>query len=382
MVTFRTNMELLKRPLNVIEAPVTPFIQKIPPRFTWARKNGNVNVGEIMRQQEDNTQSYDHAVLAVSRQENQYRYGQRSYIPKVNREFRPPLIDPEYDLLPLSRIPRPRTQARTNPGSSMTYHTQNSSDLDVSSYIDDRRVQGAVRPNFGLRVEKPSDYEIVPDLEYNAPPTFGPAGSSVPVHLRPESDLECIISDPCTPHASASSGVVPAHIPRTEYDMDHMVLECRNPNAYAHAGATSDVTALNWTDCEGIELEDPYAHADAHSGVQAPYTMSQQTPLENLELDSKVTGHDVYYHPSQSVDTIEYEPQETHVIDRISANANAVAQGPSNVANNMTERRQMKPTLGYVGGFDASRSRAYPATLNHIQAHIKDKRRPIVSVMS
>lgn len=380
-------MELLKKPLNLLEVPISPFIQKIPPRFVNAGKKNQVNVGEVMRQQETNEQSYQHAVNAVSRQENQYRYGQRSYFGTVMKdgEFRPPLIDPEFDLVPLSRLPRPRTQARTNPGGNDTiYHTQNSSDLDVSSFIDDRRIQGNVRPSFGLKMEKPSDYEIVPDLEYNAPPTYGPAGASVPVHLRPESDLECIVSDPCTPHASASSGIVPAHIHRTEYDMDHLVLECRNPNAYAHAGTSTNVTAPNWTDYEDYEIDDPYAHAEAYAGMQGPYTINQTTPLEDLNLESKTAAYGVFSQPSQNVDTMRYEPQETRTINRVSAQAHAsrFAQGPSSVVNNMTKSRYLKPTLGYVGNFDSSRSRAYPGTFNHVGAHLRDVSRPVVSVTS
>ena len=342
-------MELLKKPLNVIEQPVGIFIQKQRPIFKDSGKSQQVNVSTIMRNQETNTQSYDHAVLAVSRSENQTRYGQRSYFGIVNKEFRPPLIDPEFDLMPLSRIPRPRTMARTNPGSSITYHTQNSSDLDVSSMIDDRRINASVRPNFGLRVEKPTDYEITPDLEFNAPPTFGPAGSDIPVYIRPESDLECA------------------------------VLEKNNPDTCAGSGYETNVTSLDWADYD-YELKDPYARTCAYSGIQGPQ-LQQTTPLEDLELESKTTARNVYYHPSTGVDGTNYTPQETKTITRVCPQAHSVAQ-PASISRNLQRKKKLKPTMGYVGSYDPWRTATRPSTFQHVNAHLKQVNRPTISVTS
>ena len=173
-------MYVTKRPMNTIENPVYPHVLKDPPRFYKTKKHWTVHTGDILRQQQDNPQVFDGSILAVSRDENKNRYGQRSYHHKVNKEFRPPLVDPEYDLVALSRIPRPRTQLRINPNLEGLAETQNIHGLDVSKHIDERKMKGAVRPTYTIAYEKPME-QILPDLRVNLPQVTGESYINTPM---------------------------------------------------------------------------------------------------------------------------------------------------------------------------------------------------------
>lgn len=357
-----TQNQLLKNHLNIVEAPVRPFIQKLPPRFVWAGRQKTVNVGEILRNQETNTQSYDNAVLAVSKMENQQRYGQRSYTPKVNKAFRPPLMDPEFDLRPLSRLPRPRTQARVNPGGNGTiYHTQNTHGMDVSALVDDRRLFAAIRPDFGIKMEKPTDYEIVPDLEYNMPQTCGTSrGRVTAVDIQPENEIEYLSLDYKDPEAFAHSGVQSSIRGRNTSALEDLLLDEQTPTAFATSGVQHDTVRIhNYENYENMELEDNNPRAMGYSRVQGPHNMKTDTSyLEDLELRQKVTGRDIITNPGSRVDTISYEPSETRTIDRVSAGCSSGVCSINNtfVNNTPTHDRQIRPKLTEFGGYDPSRT--------------------------
>lgn len=238
-------MYVNKKPLNTIEYPVLPFIQKDPPRFYKTQKHWSVNVGDITRNQSTNTQLYDNSVLAVSRDENKYRYGARSYHPKVNKEFRPPLIDPEYDTVPLSRIPRPRTQVRLNPKIA---ESQNIHGIDVSSKIDERKLHGNIRPTYNIAYEKPLDYQHY-SLSYNRPQVF------------------------------ASSGVCSDY---KEYnDVQELDLKKRTVDAYGISGMNTPLEINGEFGTENIELNynRPQASVLVNPGVQGSSTFNSENSV-------------------------------------------------------------------------------------------------------
>jgi hypothetical protein len=349
--------QLLRKPLNILEQPIQPFIQKAPPRFAWSGRHDVVNVGEIMRQQETNTQGYDDAVLAVSRQENQYRYGQRSYHTKVNKEFRPPLIDPIFDLQPLSRLRRPATQARVNPGAPHIYKTQNGADRDVSSHIDDTRVFGAVRPSFGLKIEQPTDFEIVPDLEYNGPQVSAYSSKKIPLGIKAENGIEYTTLENHNPTTFGRSGVNPSFQERNVTALEELVLD-PHTGAFVPSGI-SNVTLINNVEgYEDIEL-DSKLQSSAFSGLKGPYDMQTDTSsIENMELASKLQAQNVFTNPRSHIDKTDYTPQTTPIIHKLSVSTNSGGKSPYSTIYNNTplHKRNIRPTMGYTGSFDSSRS--------------------------
>lgn len=144
-------MELRKSPLNLLENVELPDIKKDPPRFYKTGKHWQVDAGEVLRLNSEQELNYAGAILQQSYSKNQTDYGKRSYTPKVNMSFRPPHIDPEIDNTALSRLPRPRTQGRTNP--KAPYTARNDFGNDVSSKINHRRLKGAIRPSYSVRLD-------------------------------------------------------------------------------------------------------------------------------------------------------------------------------------------------------------------------------------
>jgi hypothetical protein len=178
----------LKKPMNQLETPVYPDIKKSPGRFVWARKNWKVDTGETMKQVEHIPQMTENAVLFQSRDYNsQHAYGNYPKFNKgqwVNLEFRPPMQDRD-DFLPLSRIPRPLTMPRINPGAAFSsggssFSQQNMGMSQVGKFISDRVKEGEIRPTFFAPISMPDDNSVLPDLELKMPAVSAGAGFKFP----------------------------------------------------------------------------------------------------------------------------------------------------------------------------------------------------------
>jgi len=276
-------MELLKKPLNILETPVQSFIKRDPPEFRWARTCRKVDVGDTIRERETDVDRFSHYTNALSRSENVSRYGgRRSYRGEVMRGgvFRPPLIPQHLQHESLSRLRRPATILRTNPGSTNSYKTQNGHDLDVSSMIDKRQLNGSIRPSYFLRKECPVDYEVKPDLEYNTPQTCGPSFHTIPINKREETCLDQLELNDNRPHASCFSGI------------------------------NSVYQKQQTTPLEDLDLLDNRPSTHAISGVNGPYTKDSYTPLEDLELIEKTGVKNYSVNPSGNVDFIDYEKKD------------------------------------------------------------------------
>jgi hypothetical protein len=155
---------VLKRPLNPLQNPVYPVIQKAEPQFKDARKNNMIDVGRVMMEIEHHPDMTTWGVLVQSRDRNkQHQYGQSSHKTVVNKEFRPPLIDPLLDNLPLTRIPVKHKKimpGMINPGNPEAYQAPNDGCDDVSKHItDDIKGNQGWRTNMVMPYEK--DLEVV-----------------------------------------------------------------------------------------------------------------------------------------------------------------------------------------------------------------------------
>jgi hypothetical protein len=161
----------LKKPLNIIQAPIFPDIKQDYPKFKWSKKHWKVDSGLTMLETETMSNFYDNAVLVQSRDYNQTVYGKNSHRDYVNEEFRPPLLTQE-DSMPLSRIPRKRVTPRTNPGTANDfgtngYRAQNDLPSDATKYINEKDIvtHSNWRPTFYRDVQGPQDNSILPTLD-------------------------------------------------------------------------------------------------------------------------------------------------------------------------------------------------------------------------
>lgn len=165
-----------KQPLNPIEGPIQPCIKKDPPRFVEAGKHWTANPGDIILDNATNPYLIDGTVLAVARDRNKTQYGQKSYTFKVNKAFRPPLIDRD-DLVPLSRLPRPTTQYRNNP--SIPFQTMNPMSVEGRNYVKQQRCADSILPSFFHRVDQPQPDVVInlqqklPNVSVETPKSFG-----------------------------------------------------------------------------------------------------------------------------------------------------------------------------------------------------------------
>jgi len=103
----------LKKPLNTLQGPVYPKIQKDPLRFVNAKKYWKSNVGDMMLETEKYPIFLENIVEFQSRNRNETMYGKSSHRDEIKR-FIPPMVSP-YDLIPLTKQPRRITVPRINP---------------------------------------------------------------------------------------------------------------------------------------------------------------------------------------------------------------------------------------------------------------------------
>jgi hypothetical protein len=285
-------MYVNKKPLGMIEAPVKPFIQKNPDRYYTVRKKNMVNVGDVLMEHKDDNYALGDTVLAVRRDENITRYGTKSYTPKVNKEFRPPLVDPEYDLTPLSRIPRPRTQMSVNPGSEqvdkadVVLH-----DVNVQSKISDRNTFIPSRPTFKINYVKPMENRIIPDLKLNLPQVSANSGYYAPSMYEENNRRDDINLNKRTvdvyEHAGAQVDYRTSMSGQTS--LEDLELDRRNEQVNATSGVNSQYRSAltQQTSLEDLELDSINPHVNVSSGFSSEYREMNQTSLEDLELDSK-----------------------------------------------------------------------------------------------
>ncbi len=177
-----------KKPLNMLENPIYPDIKKGPPRFVNSKKHWNVDVGATLMETEKNTQLFEPAVLAQSRDYNKTVYGQSSHKDVVNKAFRPPLQTYYEDFGPLTRIPT-KVQAiipHINPQTAdfghgtAGYRSKNERISDVDKAITDRISKGESRPTFYKPLEIPLNNSVLPNLQNKLPNISATSGWNLP----------------------------------------------------------------------------------------------------------------------------------------------------------------------------------------------------------
>ena len=161
-------LNVMKKPLNMLENPMYPDIRKGGPIFKDAKKNNIVDAGRVMMETQHYPEMNNYCVLVQSRDRNkQHQYGVSSHVSVVNKEFRPPLLDPYLDNYSLTRAPvkiKPIHPGTINPGNAEAYTAPNSGVSEVDSYITDDVKGGAWRINNQYAFEKNIEV-LLPDLE-------------------------------------------------------------------------------------------------------------------------------------------------------------------------------------------------------------------------
>jgi hypothetical protein len=125
-----------KKPLNMLDNPISPNIRKDALRFTWSRKYWKVDSGDAIKETELYPFFVEGIVTHQSRNRNETVYGKSSHRDYVNQSIRLPLVAP-VDLLPLSRTPRPPVTPRINPYIPMQVF-QNNMINDIEAHLTDK----------------------------------------------------------------------------------------------------------------------------------------------------------------------------------------------------------------------------------------------------
>ena len=361
----------VKKPLNLLEGPIFPDIKKTLPPFKWSGKFWQADPGRTLLATQDLPDTYTYAILAQSRDYNsQTAYGKSSWRQPINETFRLPLITQE-DILPLSRLPRPITVPRINPGTADDsntggYAAQNNYPSEIVHYLTDRVKPMESRATFFAPTDLPLDNSVLPDLQVKLPPTSASAGFTFApgpmiadpnIGLGPEritprlatqmqhpsvengglTRVSCgnenLQLDSKTPNVSASSGFeygTPTGIEAFEYTLDdktptHSVSSgyqthvregvtpisydfgYNRPQVSASSGQVISATS-GLTPVEYL-LEDKMPQVSASAGMNTPFTRDGETRIDFL-MDTKLSGGQSVLHatPSLQADNSAMQP--------------------------------------------------------------------------
>lgn len=132
--------------LNKFENPVYPEIKAPQTRYYTARNRWKAKV-DALYDAELTPTTYGSIVRRQSKEYGSNQWGRNAARLVVNKEFRPPLLVPAVDFVPLSRLRRPVVQPRVNPGGLGSYHEQNIRPLVG---MVDRALNQGVRANVGM----------------------------------------------------------------------------------------------------------------------------------------------------------------------------------------------------------------------------------------
>ena len=237
----------IKKPLNMLETPIYPDISRILPKVRWSEKHWTVNAGDALRQTETMNNFWQDAVLAVSRDYNKTVYGQNSYREIVNAAFRPPLLDPIKDFVPLTRIPAtcqtivPRLNPGTADNETAGYRAKNNWKDDVEKALTDRVQSGQTRPTFFCNFEVPVDNSVLPDLEKTLPHISASAGHLYPTIDAPHADVHL---DFKRLSPSGNPGITTGIRIDGEHALDGQIFDYINPQISGSAG-TNNIININ-----------------------------------------------------------------------------------------------------------------------------------------
>lgn len=284
----------MKKPLNMLEQPVHPDIKAAPPEFKWSGKHWTVDVGQTLLDTEAQTQTYEHAVLAVSRDQGRDGYGHSSYQEKIDA-FRPPLENYYEHHGPLNRLPTKITAIypRINPGTahsdggSSAFAAQNQSITDLDKHISDRISTNSWRATFYAPIEMPEDNSVLPDLLTTLPTYSASAGCES--NLRIDAPRDVKLSEVQKPQASASAGYdIEYYQPLTHQTSTDVELRPSGPQVSGDAGFYTQLTIDGDRPVDGYQLDRKAPMVFASAGHKAPQTIDGETHLDEYVLDRKL----------------------------------------------------------------------------------------------
>lgn len=315
----------IKRPLGILEAPVYPDIRRAPIEVRSAGKHWRVDSGRTLLSTESMPQFVESAILAVPKDYATRSTGISSHKDVVNKNFRPPIIEPYLIAESLTRQPRPATVPRINPDATR-WAMRNERMDDPSRFLTDLIKSGQLDSGVNIPYTDGVPDMPLPDLEMILPktnigcnprmlalPAFDPikvdaratsavirndylpvSGTSVahaPLSIDGKNAWEDMVLDDSRVNVSASAGYETFIRPAIETELDRLVLEQKGVSTSAFARATPMFKENGEHALEHLELELKTPQRSATAFPTPMFTTEIDTGLDRLELSSKIAGY-------------------------------------------------------------------------------------------
>jgi len=302
----------LKKPLNLLVAPVYPDIKRTIPRFVWSRKHWQVDVGATTKETEPYTNFIEPAVLAQSRDYNKTVYGQPSDRNIVNAAFRPPLISYYEDIGPLSRVPTKIEPVIPNINIGTADHggfaAMNNRVNITEKTITDKVKNGVIEPTFYAPMDLPADNSVLPDLELKLPSVTGHAGWVFPSYNTQESpDID--LGDEKLQAVPIQAGYTPNISMDGPHGFENYETVDNRPSYSATSGVNTPIEFNAPVAVETFELLHNRPQISASAGINPQIQLNSETPtvelFHNLPQTSASAGINTQIHLNSETPDIE-----------------------------------------------------------------------------
>jgi len=281
----------IKKPMNMMQAPIYPDIRQGPIQFKNSGKFWQVDVGQTLLDTEPNTQIIEDAVLAKSYRDNIDKYGQTSYQEKIT-VFRPPLQSAYEDFGPLNRLPT-KIKAITpyiNPGTvtdgsgTTSFAAYNQTIQEVDRFITDKVTTPSWRNTYHMPMESTLDTSILPDLVTSLPSHSTSSGYFSNVRLDAPKEVKS--SEVQKVETSAHSGYSSMYNTSLNDQTSSFInLHENTPQTSAHSGFNTHYGSNIETRLDELELDNNLPLRSVHSGVQSNYTVDGDNRMREMVLN-------------------------------------------------------------------------------------------------
>jgi hypothetical protein len=290
----------MKKPLNMLEAPIYPDIKRAPTQFKSAGKFWEVDVGKTLLDTESNTQLLGDAILARSYTDNIDSYGKSSHQEKIT-VFRPPLQNTYEDFGPLNRLPTKinAITVRNNPGTTndsggtSAFRVNNQAVPDMVKYMDDKLSSVNWMPTYYYPLDIPKD-NILPDLVTSIPSMSGSAGFSSSLRLDGPTksgakiDTRSVVERSSNSASAGYTSIYGTNL-QDQYSYDNRDISNRELHGALHAGFTpvNGYTDSIHPQLSDIELSQKLPQTSVHSGNNMSTSVFLRPEFQDVYLDRK-----------------------------------------------------------------------------------------------
>ena len=341
---------------SIPEAPIYPIIKKVEKKPIKTKAIEYVDVADILTQNQYDEASLADMITPVNR--GNLTAPKKSYIPKVNKNFRPDTKLLHTIERSVQNQPRDYTSVKVGAAGTTenvgTHHTDINQLLQGSGKLKNQRTTYKPRNDFGIDVNRnfseilnlPNDNEVLPNLKETIPHPSVPVSNEYGWQAQqkdPQLKLKQKYSDiPST----VSTSEVPFNKPLDVVELSKQ--RKYNASLRYKPNKEMDYQKQISSAVEDIQLTQKYDSVQGYSGTDVPYEKSmdwQEIELtDNSQLQPSHAQQILPY--EKSMDNLDYNlEQQTSLQPSIATSTVPFEKSMDNLDYNLEQQTSLQPSI-------------------------------------